>query len=203
MAGTMWRRHCEASEDVHALWPLPSVWLGVSVENQEAADERIPDLLATPAAVRFLSCEPLLGALDLRAFLSRGNYLVCPACRFASNAPTAVCANGHGRMVADFGIDWLICGCESGPRARECDVAWLCSLRDQCADASVPFFLKQAVALSYDRRVYPSSQAAVATTHVIAAGEGSHVRGSGLGGPVIELPYLDGVQWAHFPEAKR
>lgn len=96
-------------------WPLPNVWLGVSVENQSAADERIPDLLATLAAVRFLSCEPLLGPVDARMQFDRAND-----------------------------IDWLIAGCESGPGARPADVAWLRSLRDQCRAAGVPFFLKQA-----------------------------------------------------------
>ncbi len=96
-------------------WPLPNVWLGTSVEDQRAADERIPHLLATPAAVRFLSCEPCLGPIDLTRFLS---YVF-----------------GDPRLEAR--LHWVIVGGESGPRARPMDVAWARSLRDQCAAANV------------------------------------------------------------------
>lgn len=95
--------------------PLPNVWLGVSVENQQAADERIPLLLETPAAVRFLSCEPLLGSIDL------DNYWGDPS----------------------SGIDWVIAGGESGSKARPVHPWWVQELRDQCRDAGVPFFFKQ------------------------------------------------------------
>jgi len=91
-------------------WPLPNVWLGVSVENQAAANERVPLLLETPAAVRFLSCEPLLGPVNLGETLS---------------------------------LDWVICGGESGPRARPMHPDWARGLRNQCVDAGVPFFFKQ------------------------------------------------------------
>ena len=109
-------------------WPLPNVWLGVSVEDQAAADERIPLLLQTPAAVRFLSCEPLLGSIDVSQYL-RGRY-VNEAKRFADD--TIGCK-----------IDWVIAGGESGPRARPMHRDWARSLRDQCAAAGVPFFFKQ------------------------------------------------------------
>jgi hypothetical protein len=97
---------------------LPNVWLGVSVENQAVADERLPWLMMTPAGMRFVSCEPLLGPVDLRF------YLPSP--------------DGVGNK-----LDWVIAGCESGPGAREMDVEWVRSLRDQAAEAEVPFFLKQ------------------------------------------------------------
>jgi len=93
-------------------WPLPNVWAGVSVENQRTADERIPLLLDTPAAVRFVSVEPMLGAVDLSAYLSR--------------------------------LSWCIVGAETGPGARPMNLDWARSLRDQCAEAGVPFFFKQA-----------------------------------------------------------
>lgn len=92
-------------------WPWPHVWLGVSVEDQPRADERIPHLRVTPAHVRFLSCEPVLAPI------------------FPHLA----------------GIGWVICGSESGPGARPCDLAWVRSLRDQCVAAGVPFFFKQHV----------------------------------------------------------
>lgn len=106
--------------------PPPGIWLGVSVEDQERADERIPDLLATPAAVRFLSCEPLLGALDITAIArTKAEGFMRPL---------------DGRFNR---IDWVIAGSESGPRSRPADVAWFRSLRDQCQAAGVPFFQKQ------------------------------------------------------------
>lgn len=110
-------------------WPLPNVWLGVSVEDQKRADERIPDLLATPVAVRFLSCEPLLGPLGLEHIQARGaDY------KFSAFEP-----QGH----TGARIDWVIVGGESGPGARPMHPDWARSLRDQCADAGVPFFFKQ------------------------------------------------------------
>jgi protein gp37 len=114
------------AEALHAKhWPLPNVWLGVSAEDQTRADERIPDLLATPAAVRFVSAEPLLGPVDLHSSTCRetGSCGTCPACL--------------------GGIDWVIVGGESGKGARPMHPDWARSLRDQCADADVPFFFKQ------------------------------------------------------------
>lgn len=169
-------------EDMHLPWPLRNVWIGVSTENQETADERIPELLATPAAVRFLSCEPLLGPVDLehvRHQLGRESY------------ETGSCLDGDdgfGLSAARERVDWVIAGCESGPGARPCDVAWLRSLRDQCASASVPFFLKQAARLR-------GSDEYSGDSHRIEMGRGSKAKAGG----VIELPYLDGEQHAEFP----
>lgn len=105
-------------------WPLPNVWLGVSVENQKWADIRIPALRETPAAVRWLSCEPLLGPVDLNPWRNPG----APADR---------------RAPADSRIDWVVVGGESGPGARPMHPDWARTLRDQCAKASVPFLFKQ------------------------------------------------------------
>lgn len=110
--------HCKYGPNPDASWPLPNVWIGVSVEDQQRADERIPHLLATPAAVRFLSCEPLLGAVRLDGLL-RGK---------PSHSPF---------------LDWVICGGESGPGSRPMHPAWTRSLRNQCGGAGVPFFFKQ------------------------------------------------------------
>jgi protein gp37 len=110
-------------------WPLRNVWLGVSVENQQAADERIPLLLQTPAAVRFLSVEPLLGPIDLhRALLDtestfHGAYDIM-----------------HGQLP---GLHWVIVGGESGPGARPCYVNWIRSIVEQCKAANVACFVKQ------------------------------------------------------------
>lgn len=105
--------------------PLPNVWLGVSVEDQARADLRIPALLATPAAVRFLSCEPLLGPVDLLADRGVDGYLA---------------RVGVGPAV---GIGWVIVGGESGAGARPMHPEWARQLRDQCAAAGVPFLFKQ------------------------------------------------------------
>ena len=108
---------------------LDHVWLGVSIEDQATADERIPLLLQTPAAVRWVSAEPLLGPADVRMYLSRTNmpgFNLLPG--FRDPLP---------------GLDWIICGAESGPHARPMDLDWARSLRDQCKVAGVKFFMKQ------------------------------------------------------------
>lgn len=113
-------------------WMPDNVWLGTSVEDQAAADERIPHLLRCPAAVRFLSCEPLLGAVDVSVWLGRRN---CGACH-----PEPCPPGSHGRAK---GVEWVIAGGESGHHARPPHPDWFRSLRDQCVDAGVPFHFKQ------------------------------------------------------------
>jgi protein gp37 len=130
-------------------FPLPNVWLGVSVEDQKRADERIPDLLATPAAMRFLSCEPLLGPVDLLAYFDPTGACCggepeyrCENC--PSDAPWRYSIpSDDGQWAFDPTIDWVIVGGESGPRARPMHPDWARELRDQCAAAGVPFFFKQ------------------------------------------------------------
>lgn len=97
-------------------WPM-NVWLGTTVENQRWADKRLPQLLAQPARVHFLSCEPLLGSIDLSRWLS---------------------PNHNGRFVR-----WVIAGGESGHRARPMNPEWARTLRDQCERQKVPFHFKQ------------------------------------------------------------
>lgn len=146
-----------------AIGKLPAnVWLGVSVEDQQRADERIPELLKIPAKVRFLSVEPLLGPVNIR-----GHCLGFDAFS-ESNPGSCQCGHGHGftrcqntggvsptchhkgcncpgfRRVAGQGIHWAIVGGESGWQARPFDLTWARSLRDQCKDAGVPYFFKQA-----------------------------------------------------------
>lgn len=106
------------------LLPTHNVWLGVSVENQATADERIPLLLQTPAAVRFISAEPLLGAISFDGLFANPGDI-----RDGTNALEA--------------LDWVIAGGESGPGARPSNPEWFRSLRDQCQAADVPFFFKQ------------------------------------------------------------
>lgn len=121
--------------------PLPNVWIGTSAEDQPRLDERVPHLLECPAAVRFLSCEPLLGPLDLSAFFG-GKYVALPGDRIE---------DGY-----NFGIQWVIVGGESGPHARPCDVAWVRSIVEQCTAAHVRVFVKQLGAYVHCRNDHVS-----------------------------------------------
>lgn len=147
-----------------------NIWLGVSCENQQYADERIPWLLNTPAAVRFISAEPLLGPIDFTridhesAKPYSGAYWI-----------NALCGDGFAPSpLTDLPIelwcdriDQIIVGSESGPGARPMDEAWVRTIRDQCQAAGTAFFYKQRL----DSR-----------------------------GHKLSLPELDGRQWAEIPE---
>ena len=116
----------------YGIWPHPYIWLGVSVEDQKTADARIPLLMQTPAAVRFVSYEPALGQMNFT------QYLACVYCR------------GNGLMKCDGSdscsgvrLNQVIAGGESGPGARPAHPDWFRSVRDQCQAAGVPFFFKQ------------------------------------------------------------
>lgn len=113
-------------------WPLPNVWLGVSVEDQKWADIRIPALLDTPAAVRFISAEPLLGAVDL-TWLGGINAL----------EPDWFGGPGGGTGTPHPLLDWVIVGGESGAGARPMAIRWVDWLVEQCQDAGVPIYVKQ------------------------------------------------------------
>jgi len=114
--------------------PIEWIWLGVTAENQAAADERIPLLLQTPAAVRFVSCEPLLGPIDLR------RYLWCLDCAEEA-APCEPCL--ETRLFDGPKLSWCITGGESGPGARPIYPQWARSIRDQCLASGTPWFFKQ------------------------------------------------------------
>ncbi len=128
-------------------WPT-NVWIGTSVENQRFADQRIPHLLdLTGAAVRFLSCEPLLGPVELYGHLFP---TPCPngcGCRRPYDADARECACDGPCCTEQWnpapGLDWVIAGGESGPKARPTHPGWFSSLRDQCTSAAVPFHFKQ------------------------------------------------------------
>jgi protein gp37 len=149
-------------------WPWPNVWLGTTVENQAEADRRIPHLLAVPAARRFLSCEPLLGPVNLSGWLpgesgcegcDDGEGFASPRCSRTDIPRAEQCPDNRAVFTCIEGpmrdgtpewvenqretIDWVIAGGESGPGARPSPPDWFRSLRDQCAAAGVPFFFKQ------------------------------------------------------------
>lgn len=119
------------------VWPLPNVWVGVSIEDQATADERIPLLLDTPAVVRWISAEPLLGRVDLAHISPK---------MFAAKA-NALTGNwkweGGPTKRETPTLDWVVVGGESGPSARPMHSRWVRDLRDQCAASGVPFLFKQ------------------------------------------------------------
>jgi protein gp37 len=132
-------------------WPLPNVWLGVTAENQEMADKRIPDLLAPPAARRWVSIEPMLGPIDLES-VDYATYLrhVLPDSDAGLHPLDPVIKydvlRGHLKGPDDIGLpklDWIVAGGESGKHARPSHPDWFRSLRDQCAAAGVPFLFKR------------------------------------------------------------
>lgn len=176
-------------------WPLPNVWLGVSVEDQATADARIPLLLETPAAVRFVSAEPLLGPVDLDpprcdAHGIESNTATLdglPACNDCqADGRSGELSYGHWlddpecAVVNGPAIGWVIVGGESGPGARPCDVEWIRSIVRQCRDAGVPAFVKQLGSWAYDSRFMSP-----ATRHAANCATGIHNR---KGGDPAEWP---------------
>lgn len=122
-------------------WPLPNVWLGVSVEDQQRADERIPELLATPAAVRWVSYEPALAAVNFHPWLCAHGDVAKPEQRM-------------GHFCDPSGaLDWIVVGGESGPGARPFELAWARSTIRQCREAGVACFVKQLGARPVDARI--------------------------------------------------
>ena len=120
---------------INKLWPLPNLWLGVTAENQRTADERIPILLDTPAAKRFVSVEPMLEQIDLNLFGNRR----CGYVNKVQHTPGLVPS-----LVPVSFIDWVICGAETGQNSRPMDLKWARDLRNQCSEANIPFFFKKA-----------------------------------------------------------
>ena len=120
----MWRQWAIAHCPQTAAWFQHKSWLGVTAENQRRADERIPVLLQTPAAVRWVSLEPLLGPIDLNK-----RELLIDKRRF--------------KYTLGNYLDWVVVGCESGPKRRPCKIEWVREIVEQCRDAGVPVFVKQ------------------------------------------------------------
>lgn len=163
---------------------LNNCWLGVTAEDQARADERIPILLDTPAAVRFVSVEPCLGPVDLDEWL----------CERAAG-------DLGGALTSRPMLDWVICGGESGPGARPMHPEWARSLRDQCVAAEVPFFFKQwgewvppdqFDAAGFDDVVEDDS------AHYWPGGEMSWFVGKKRAGRL-----LDDEEWSQYPEVRR
>ena len=169
--------------DVHTRnqvqWPLPNVWLGVSCENQETADERIPLLLQTNAAVRFISAEPLLGPIDLNRIPAEEDREWFSTCLTAQDiwwTDEGEISDGPEHAA----LDWVICGGESGPRARQCNANWVLSIVEQCKAANVACFVKQL------------------GSHVIQGGE-RRIKQDRKGGDMHEWPHE--IRVRQFPQA--
>lgn len=188
-------------------WPLPNVWLGVSVEDQQRADERIPLLLRTPAAVRWISAEPLLGPVRLDAVTE------------AEETPDGLCGwhidalrgdawdDENGSLTQEYRdthgdarIDWVVAGGESGPGARPMHPDWARSLRDQCQAAGVAFHFKQFGSWAPgDMPAWPeTADLAVesGTGHYFEDGQWMNRVGKKRAGRE-----LDGRTWDQYPEA--
>lgn len=169
-----WQEHinlCKANGYAFFRPPLRNVWLGVSVEDNNQL-HRIDDLLKTPAAVRFVSVEPMLGPVDIRRWTwplvwQWDAKYETPEKAMAAGAYAEEKPQGLVSADARF-IDWVICGCESGPGARPFEMDWARSLRDQCQAAGVPFFFKQGM----------------------------------IDGKLVHMPALDGQVWAQYPAGK-
>ena len=174
------------------LWPLHNLWLGVTAENQARADERIPILLQIPAAVRFVSVEPMLGAVDITKYLS------CPAptsYRILSRyyGPNGFDPSGtQPEKTTMHGLDWVICGGESGPGARPMHPDWARNLRDQCQEAGVPYFFKQW------GQWYPDKKGIYSAPSMIFGDTVVHNIGKKAAGRL-----LDGREYNEFPEVDR
>jgi protein gp37 len=202
-------------------YPLPpNVWVGASVENQAAAAKRIPQLLKVPAKVRFLSCEPLLGAVDLTRWMppqQEGQDF------FA--AMDALCGHITGKSTPvptqySSPINWIIVGGESGPGARPMHPLWATSLRDQCRAAGVPFFFKQWGSWKphrymteaewsdlYEREPTERNPESTAKcfVHTVSIPEHPMPRGGPCDllyalGKKVAGRLLDGREWSEFPE---
>jgi len=186
---------------------LPNLWLGVSVENQSAADERIPLLLQTPATLRFVSVEPMLEGINLSKYMFSSK----PVTGSLFNNPITTSVREIAEISGLASLDWVICGGESGTNARPLHPDWVRSLRDQCASARLPFFFKQWGQWEpfYDRDVddpdwrnIPAEIPGKVCRINIVGGQGFHgkrivyFRKS----KIEHLPLLDGERWNQFPK---
>jgi protein gp37 len=136
----IWQGRGEGRETWNLMLPLKNVWLGTSVEDQKTADERIPLLLETPAAVRWVSYEPALGPVDLRN-LRDGTFNALDGIDYEDIGD--IRDAGIFSKNGVLGLNWLVCGGESGPNARGFDIAWARSIIAQCKAAGVAVFMKQ------------------------------------------------------------
>jgi len=125
----------DSMERINMKWPLPNVWLGVTVCDQDDANFRIPILLDTPAVCRFISIEPMLSKIDL-------TYMPLAGSDYIINGLTGIFTSPHNNMRF-MGLDWVIVGGETGPGAREMKPEWAYQIQQQCETSSTPLFFKK------------------------------------------------------------
>lgn len=147
----------------------PHIHGGLTICNQQEADEKIPIFLQIPFATHVLSIEPLLGPVDLGLHLGAERYVDCGGCKSTPVRGQPYCPGDHEAG----GIDWVIAGCESGPNRRQAQTHWFRALKNQCVAAGIPFFLKQI--------------------------EEPFMFGHEQKRKVVKMPYLDGRQWGGKP----
>jgi protein gp37 len=190
VANDVWLQTSRGVNAEPSPWPLPNIWLGVTAENQEQADKRIPILLQIPAVVRFVSVEPMLGPVDLTQIDIGGNVWI--------NSLTGDCKSYHpyGGMwkitESKNKLDWVICGGETGPGARPMHPDWVRGLRDQCQASGTPFFFKQHGEWSHDSQDAQKEDAT--RVHIWPDGSYSWKVGKKKAGRL-----LDGREWSEFP----
>jgi protein gp37 len=176
--------------------PIGNVWLGVSVEDQKWADIRIPALLDTPAAVRFLSCEPLLGPIDLSAYLNPARRV--PGCNCAGTVPGYPQHESYCGWEPDEDAarpDWVIVGGESGPGARPMHPGWVRAIRDACEIApSTAFFFKQWGAWAPLKQLPSDVSPTLTTRRTVIDGKDVFRIGKHAAGRL-----LDGRTWDEYP----
>lgn len=134
---------CARPNRIAHTWPLPNVWLGTTIWDQASADRAVPILLDTPAAKRFVSVEPMLGPVDLTAINMENEGYYSGLYINSLITSTGNYGETYGQVPDWYGLDWVICGGETGANARPMHPDWPRSLRDQCTSAGVPFFFKQ------------------------------------------------------------
>lgn len=207
--------------DVEDDWPLPNVWLGVSVESRDCLS-RIDHLRQTSAAVRFLSIEPLLEDLgDISGYLRGADEesLECSECPWRGDEEDARCVDDPpedwwfacpkcGGTCAHVpldelrpGIDWVICGGESGRGSRPMPPEWVRSIRDQCSVAGIPFFFKQWG--SHSPIPSDSRQANHCPALNVPVGDGTHHRMFRFANKHNAGRLLDGRTWDQMPHPTR
>jgi protein gp37 len=173
-------------------WPYKNVWLGVTAENQQMANERIPILLQIPAVVRFVSVEPMLGPVNLMGipFDRHTTMNVLEGCGISTKSPCQSIPNAWCNK-----LDWVICGGESGPGARPMHPDWARGLRDQCQAAGVPFFFKQ-----WGEWAYPNQMPDDTYMNIEQFGNGVGISDAPLKvGKKRAGRLLDGRTWDEFP----
>lgn len=191
-------------------FPLKNVWLGTSVENQKEADERIPFLLETPAAVRWISAEPLLGPVDLTTWL--GEFRADGWCFECHQKHPKIRMWGDGAIVKRAlcdgcapSLDWVVAGGESGKDARPIHPDWARSLRDQCETIGVPFFYKQHGNWLHQSQEYADGLTGAECSRIVT-GKGAHKWPDGTRSFFINKraagAILDGREWNQYPEAR-